>query len=365
MTEQESSEALSSLERRYQDLAHEHQLLTIRYVHRTLLLQIASRMLEATSYPELWKEVEEILGSLAGLPLFWVQACPESGPLSYVSTGVRELSSAPTRKQIAAALARAPVYDNNNARPYEVLVSTGNVLGCLRFPANPGGVVFLTGSDRVDLLWKTERELLEAIRSILPPAIAAVSQRQILAEAALRDPLTGVRNRREFEHRLHEELARKDRTRSELSLVMLDVDHFKVINDSYGHPEGDAVLKEIASRLVATLRLQDIVARYGGEEFAILLPECDDAHGQMVAERLRRAIADHPFPISHGQGIIDVTASLGISAARENESASELIRRVDAALYRAKGLGRDRVVAARPEHLRVVATRSEHLPPEK
>ncbi len=334
---------LEELETRYQQLSHDHQLLTIRFVHRTLLLQIASRMLEAESYPDLWKEVEEILGSLAELPLFWIQAYPENGALSYVSEGVRELRSAPTREQVTAALARAPAVDSNSA-PFEVAYSAGNVLGCLRFRANPGGVVFLTGTDRIDLLWKTEQDLLEAIRSILPPAIGAVSQRQILADAALRDPLTGVRNRREFDHRLEEELARKERTKSDLSLALVDVDHFKVINDSYGHPEGDSVLKEIASRMVSTVRMQDIVARYGGEEFAILLPECDAEHALIVAERLRESVAGRPFMMSQGHGLIEVSVSVGVGSSLPGEAAATLIRRTDEALYRAKGLGRNLVV---------------------
>lgn len=162
-----------------------------------------------------------------------------------------------------------------------------------------------------------------------------------LAELATTDALTGVRNRRRFHEDLDLLLAQARRLREPLSLVMLDVDHFKSFNDSFGHPAGDEVLRRVGAMLRGSVRGHDLVARYGGEEFAVLLPATGTEEALRVAERLRSAFRSEPWPHR------PVTASLGIDTAGPAEFpvADDLIRRADEALYRSKREGRDRVSA--------------------
>jgi two-component system, cell cycle response regulator len=125
---------------------------------------------------------------------------------------------------------------------------------------------------------------------------------------------------------------------------MIDIDHFKKVNDSYGHLVGDDVLRDVGQLLLETIRGSDIVARYGGEEFLMLLPETDDAGAETFAERIREAISVHGFNASQGTALM-LTASIGVAVfpAARIESVEDLLARADAALYRAKADGRNRV----------------------
>jgi diguanylate cyclase (GGDEF)-like protein/PAS domain S-box-containing protein len=167
-----------------------------------------------------------------------------------------------------------------------------------------------------------------------------------LLEMASTDFLTGLSNRRHFITRMEQELARINRLDTlHLAVLMLDIDHFKQINDRYGHVAGDAVLKHIAAILRAELRVVDSVGRVGGEEFAILLSGTDAAGALVFAERLREKIAQ--TPTVQGGRPIPATASIGVTAMHTLDvSTTEVLQRADAALYRAKELGRDRVVIA-------------------
>src|SRR4051794_7697906 len=160
---------------------------------------------------------------------------------------------------------------------------------------------------------------------------------QALERQATRDGLTGVLNRAGFDERLAQEAARAARDGSPLSLALLDLDHFKAINDAHGHPAGDRALVEVAARLQAVSRPHDHVARLGGEEFAWLLRETDAHHGLRAAERAREAIAAIAL-----DGIGSVTASIGVCELHPRGDAEELYRLADAALYRAKTDGRNR-----------------------
>ncbi len=161
-----------------------------------------------------------------------------------------------------------------------------------------------------------------------------------LAELATTDSLTGLRNRRAFDHSLALELAIVGRHHLPLSLLMLDVDHFKRINDRLGHDAGDQVLQTIGQVLSAGARVNDIVARVGGEEFAVLLPNTGAQGALEVAERMRMAVAQ--APVAHG----GLSISIGVVTVQHGESAGSLYTRADAALYSAKEAGRNRVVQA-------------------
>lgn len=161
-----------------------------------------------------------------------------------------------------------------------------------------------------------------------------------LRELATTDALTGLRNRRAFDHSLQLELAIVDRRETPLSLLMLDVDHFKRINDSLGHEAGDKVLLTIAQLLSGCARVIDIVARVGGEEFAAILPNTDAQGALEVAERMRIAVAQ-----ANWLGY-PTTISIGSVTLQDKEDAGGLYARADAALYAAKAAGRNRVVSA-------------------
>jgi two-component system cell cycle response regulator len=168
---------------------------------------------------------------------------------------------------------------------------------------------------------------------------------QISIEMAITDALTGLFNRRYLENHLATLIEQAGARGKPLAVMVLDIDYFKSINDSYGHDAGDDVLRDFALRIKRSIRGIDLACRCGGEEFVVVMPETDIAVAAMVAERLRRRIAAEPFPISQGTKSIPVTLSIGIAALRgEDDKAATLIKRADQALYRAKHEGRNRVV---------------------
>lgn len=165
-----------------------------------------------------------------------------------------------------------------------------------------------------------------------------------LYEAAVHDELTGAWNRRYLTDALGKELAKYNRYGGELSVLMVDIDHFKSVNDSYGHGTGDDVLKAVTRQIEKCIRSADMLARLGGEEFLVVCPCSDPDAARVVAERLRVAIAEAIVPqLPPGRRI---TVSIGVAAAHEGDDAPTLIARADAELYRAKGSGRNRVCQA-------------------
>jgi diguanylate cyclase (GGDEF)-like protein len=173
------------------------------------------------------------------------------------------------------------------------------------------------------------------------------AENERLRRLALTDDLTGLPNRRHFLHRLEEAIAFARRRNLPVALVILDLDHFKVINDRYGHPSGDRVLEAVAEALVADARAEDLVARYGGEEFGIVLQGTDLEGARVRAERLRARIAGIAVAVKGGARI-GLTASFGVAAIPEScaPRAHRLIAAADGALYAAKRAGRNRCVAA-------------------
>jgi two-component system cell cycle response regulator len=167
---------------------------------------------------------------------------------------------------------------------------------------------------------------------------------EVSIEMAITDTLTGLYNRRYMESHagtLVEEAMSCDKP---LTVLVLDIDHFKRINDGYGHDAGDDVLREFAVRIRRSIRGIDLACRYGGEEFVVLMPDTDLTVATVVAERLRRRIASQPFAIAQGARDVDVTTSIGIAVLGWADTAAAVIKRADRALYRAKRGGRNRVV---------------------
>jgi len=169
-----------------------------------------------------------------------------------------------------------------------------------------------------------------------------VRLREQLRQQAISDGLTGLSNRRHFNELVEKELARARRHHLSTALLMLDIDHFKRINDTHGHPQGDAVLQRVAELLRSQLRREDSVARVGGEEFALLLPRTDHAAAWVLAERIRRAVHELPDLLPAQAG--GISCSIGIAISDQGgDRLEQLYARADAQLYRAKQTGRNRV----------------------
>jgi diguanylate cyclase (GGDEF)-like protein len=218
------------------------------------------------------------------------------------------------------------------------LTLKGTLLGSINFGSN----------DAVRFTSRYATDFLSHLAVIASFALENAVNRARLLRSGFTDVLTGWHNRRYLQVRLMEELARSRRDHSELVCLMLDLDHFKQVNDTYGHAAGDEVLRELAQRVEAQVRASDVAARYGGEEFVVLLPHTDVAAGEALAQRIRQAVSAEPVSFD-GQGQVTVTASIGIASVLPGEgedlktAGDSLLARADVALYRAKAAGRNRV----------------------
>ncbi len=176
---------------------------------------------------------------------------------------------------------------------------------------------------------------------IVEDVTEAVDVERKLADAAVRDVLTGAFNRRRFEERFDDEVRRAERYGRGLSLILLDIDHFKDVNDRLGHPFGDEALREVAARCSFVIRSTDALCRYGGEEFCVILPETGIVPAAALAERLRQACGAEPVRRLGLERAL--TISLGVTEWRPGDSPEDLVSRADGALYAAKRGGRNRV----------------------
>jgi diguanylate cyclase (GGDEF)-like protein len=214
----------------------------------------------------------------------------------------------------------------------------------------PPPVIFLTAhghttsrvagldAGAVDYIVKpfAQAELVARVRA----ALRTKAVRDNLVEKATRDGLTGLLNRRELDVQAEAAVRLAQRHDRPLSVLLADIDHFKQINDTYGHAAGDEVLREVARRVTASCRLSDVLGRYGGEEFLLILPETHADEAVTTGDKLRRILADEP--VLFGQLEISVTTSVGAASWGASMIAASLIDAADQALYRAKSLGRNR-----------------------
>lgn len=195
---------------------------------------------------------------------------------------------------------------------------------------------------------RDEVSVLSMIANHAAVAIDNALLHVVTEQMARTDGLTGLVNHREFKEVLQHEMRRAQRFQRPLTLVMFDVDHFKKVNDRYGHPVGDAVLRELANLVRRAVRELDVAARYGGEEFALILLESNAEQGIALAERLRHEVENHVFVGDRVPGGIQVTVSLGVSELADQSDIDELIALADQALYRAKQQGRNQVCLSAP-----------------
>ncbi|MBU1307769.1 MAG: diguanylate cyclase [Alphaproteobacteria bacterium] len=269
----------------------------------------------------------------------YIVFCNQQYQLQFPLTGSMRVKGAylPKIMQAAKDLGEQPYLDPaesmnrlKTGRDHEIYLSNGSVLQARSTPASKGGWVVVTSD----------------ITSIKNAEIELRAMTNRLEVLATTDGLTGLANRRTMDERLEMEVARARRTRAPIAIVMVDIDHFKNFNDTYGHQAGDNCLRSVAAALQTGLkRPGDFVARYGGEEFCIILPDTDEAGAFVLAEQLRLAVRELKIA-NTGSELGVVTISCGVSCLVEGSSARtlpELISRADQSLYVSKRLGRDRV----------------------
>lgn len=215
------------------------------------------------------------------------------------------------------------------------LAAGGESFGCLALLTGKG---LRLAKDQVETLNAAVNHLALALRN-------ALLYRQVKSMAD-HDGLTAIANRRRFEERLEEEARRHGRYELPLSLILVDIDHFKGINDTHGHQTGDAVLRAVAALLVESLRATDFPARYGGEEFAVILPHTTGEQALLLAERIREGVSRREF--GEGDLRLRLTVSAGVSSLAPGAGGRDLVSLADQALYLAKNGGRNRVVVAAP-----------------
>jgi len=164
-----------------------------------------------------------------------------------------------------------------------------------------------------------------------------LSMNATLIELSETDKLTGLKNRRYFQEKLEEQLSNNEKSASPFSLFILDIDHFKKVNDTFGHQAGDEVLAQLAQLLKNQARSLDIVARYGGEEFVVILPETNQDEAKIIAEQLRQAVEQAEWQTGR------ITVSVGIATVNKTDNETTILQRADKALYASKENGRNRV----------------------
>lgn len=231
-------------------------------------------------------------------------------------------------------------YQDHAGTPHErvciPLVSQGEMLG----------LIYLEGAPGEDFAQDEQRNTAVRLAEQIALALTNVKLRETLTLQSIIDPLTGLFNRRYMDETLVRELVRAERKSMPLSLIVLDLDHFKRVNDTFGHDGGDALLKGVAGVIRKNIRESDLACRFGGEELVLILPECDKQAALGRAEKIRSAIQS--LDVHHGgRALGNPSASLGVAAFPEDGGGAEaLLRAADQALYQAKHAGRNRVVAA-------------------
>ncbi len=253
----------------------------------------------------------------------------------------------------------------------EIIDVTHNKIGV---STNCGATISLAAATKPDLkseqfiLYSTARptakecQLLNYCLQHLKKRVSEAINRQDLEKSARLDSLTGLHNRRHFDEIMEKESERAERYHHTTSLIMLDLDYFKKVNDNFGHQTGDLVLQTLGKILLEQVRQSDTPCRYGGEEFALILPETGLREAQMIAERIRQAIEQQNL-ITHNNIHLRVTASLGVSSTDSNPT--DLITAADQALYRAKESGRNQIATTTTAPQAVIESTISHCFPAK
>ncbi len=220
------------------------------------------------------------------------------------------------------------------------------------------GILHIQATEQDPNIAEAEMSFMTTFAAQAGLSVANIRLREALRAQSTKDPLTGLYNRRYLQEMLEREIRRAIRAEQALGMLMLDLDHFKNFNDTYGHEAGDAILREAASFLVRSVRSEDFVCRYGGEEFVVVLPTADLRATEARAERIRAKLRELVV-VHNGRSLGLVTASIGVAALpNHGTSEKELLQAADAALYRAKREGRDPVIVGQPPVTADLATKA-------
>lgn len=252
--------------------------------------------------------------------------------------------------QSAAMVCAHVARNGGTVRPYicAPMMAQGETLGLLHLQSGSGG------GPAVAALFDGKQQLAAAVAEQIALALSNLNLRETLRQQSVRDPLTGLYNRRFLEEAMDRELSRLERKNLPLSVIMIDVDNFKSFNDTFGHEAGDAVLRDLGGVLQRNVRGSDIACRYGGEEFTIILPEANIEIGRQRAEILREAVRELRL-MHNGKSLGAVTLSLGVACFPEHgRRRDHLLQAADASLYEAKHRGRNCVVVSSVKALKVV-----------
>ncbi len=263
----------------------------------------------------------------------------------------RKLDEEPMRSMITEARVLLVKLDESNSPG---LVQGGKAKYALMVPVQRSGQ--LMGALELYLpemreIKESQTELLLGVAGQAAMAISHAQLYQAQEENALTDELTKLPNRRYMAQRFLQEMQRARRSKKGLAFLMMDLDHFKQVNDTYGHLQGDQVLAELAKIIIAGKRESDVAARYGGEEFALILHETSAEGAQILAERIRAAVEAATFP-----GNLKLTVSIGVAATEDEAQFTSLMEKADEALYEAKEGGRNRVAMANMKAVPAAAT---------
>ena len=357
----------ADLRRKTEEIALERELLVRKSNHLSFLNRVLSRATAsldtATILSKAGSDLRYLLPLTALSAVFWTR--PDDGPGLSAELYMPCLLTPPESVEWQQALIEAaeqkagakvseyrqvclvpdrnrkPVHGPGAGRLVLLPLSVGGEsFGCLALMTDKG---LRLAKDQVQTLNACVNHLALALRN-------ALLYRQVKIQAD-HDGLTKIGNRRSFEERLASEAARHGRYDQPLSMILVDLDHFKRVNDTHGHPAGDEVLREMAALLGEGLRSSDYPARYGGEEFAVILPHTSRDQAALLAERLRERVAERVFHVGASKAGLDLTVSAGVASLPPGGTAQDLVLMADQALYVAKNNGRNRVVLAGPPSL--------------
>jgi diguanylate cyclase (GGDEF)-like protein len=348
----------AELERQHKVAEDANRALARRVREVTLLLDIARSLNSTLALPEILSMVAEMVGVTVGVDQFAVMLLDDTGTELKVATsfGFKPGSLSEFRLPLGhgacglAAKEREPVYVADTATDPRYVKGPQDPQGDGSMLAVPmickEKMVGVLNFVRLKKSGFSENDivLLQLVSNQAAMAIVNARLYSETLELTNIDPLTELFNRRKLFNHLEMEIARSQRFDTRLSVLMIDIDHFKRLNDACGHRAGDAVLRGVAQTLRTAVRKVDTVARYGGEEFMILLPRSDRAEGREVAEKLRRAVEQAAFDHGEGQPKGKVTISVGVATFPEDaETQERLVDAVDSALYASKRGGRNKV----------------------
>ncbi len=332
--------------------------------HLILLYDIARLLSESVASEDAYQEILDIVGCMLDYDeLVLLLHQPQSDTLKVAATyGLKHpndivgMEFAAGEGVTGAAIAqRAPISIPNTRNDERYLYYKGLKPEDVSFltvplldPAGDKAIGTLNVSRPADKPFgQHERETVQAVSNLVSLALRNGNLYGRLKELSVRDELTGLYNRRDCDKTIQRELIRATRFKRQLSVLMIDIDHFKKFNDRYGHQEGDKMLQEFAALLKASLRDVDYISRWGGEEFLVILPSTEPEGALNAAEKIRRRVSQHSFDNLKITSDFQFTVSIGVATFPDDgKTAEELVSRADQALYTAKGGGRNRVIVA-------------------